>query len=141
MLCTSSTMNMPSIAVTRRERAGSTALGKMYLSNHGSMRVRVVLLGPAHLLLRHRDAGDRDAVALGGKRREAAPAAAQVEHAHAGLQPDLAAHQIELGVLRLVERLGVLPVRAGVEQAAAEHRLVEIVADVVAVSYTHLTLP
>ena len=44
---------------------------------------------------------------------------------------DLAADQIELGLLRGVERVGVLPVGAGVDHARAQHRLVEIVADVV----------
>jgi hypothetical protein len=73
-------------------------------------------------------------VALGGVGGEPAPAAAEIEHAHAGTQADLLAHQRELGFLRLVERGGTgRPQRAGVEHAAIEHGLVEIVADVVVV--------
>ncbi len=40
-----------------------------------------------HLLLRDRDAGDLDAVALGGEAREAAPAAADVEDPLPGFSP------------------------------------------------------
>ena len=46
-------------------------------------QVRVLLLGPRHLLARHGVAHDAGAVALGGERREAAPAAAEIQHAHA----------------------------------------------------------
>ena len=61
---------------------------------------RVFGLRPRHLLARDRVADDRHAVALGRERCEAAPAAAEIEHAHAGLQADLAAHEVELGLLR-----------------------------------------
>jgi hypothetical protein len=44
---------------------------------------------------------DLGVVVLGGERGEAAPAAAQVEHAHARLEADLAADQVELRTLRL----------------------------------------
>ena len=52
-----------------------------------------------------RDAGDMDAVLGGGVKREAAPPAADIEHALAGTQPELGAHELELRALRLVERL------------------------------------
>ena len=67
--------------------------------------------------------------------REAAPAAADVQHAHARLQLELARDQIELRALGLLERL-----RAPREdRAAVGHRLVEeqreeLVADVVVVA-------
>ena len=64
---------------------------------------------------------DADAVALGGVDREAAPAAADVQHALARLQVELAAHQVELRLLRLLERAGA----ARAERAAVGHRLVE----------------
>src|SRR6185369_5506671 len=71
------------------------------------------------------------AVFLGGPAREATPAAAEVEHAHAGLEAGLTAHEIELGFLRLRERLGLVPVRTRIDHPRIEHPRVEIVADVV----------
>ena len=52
---------------------------------------------------RQRDAGDVDAVALGGVDGERAPAAADVEHALAALEAELLAHELELGLLRRLE--------------------------------------
>jgi hypothetical protein len=49
------------------------------------------------------DAGDRDAVALGGVEHEAAEAAPDVDHRLAGGQADLAAHMLHLVDLRLLE--------------------------------------
>ena len=67
------------------------------------------LLGAAprglDLRRRERDAGDVHAVALGGVDRERAPAAADVEHALAARQRQLLADELELGLLRLLERL------------------------------------
>ena len=48
-------------------------------------------------------------------------------------QAELPAHELELGLLGLVEGARGIPVRARVDHAAVEHRLVEIVADVVVV--------
>jgi hypothetical protein len=84
---------------------------------------------------RERDARHADAVVARGVDREAAPAAADVEHALAGLPARASARSVELGPLRLGERL-----RAAREQrAAVGHRLVqeqreELVADVVVVA-------
>ena len=67
--------------------------------------------------------------------REAAPAAADVEHAHPRLQVELAGDQLEFRALRLLERLCA----AREDRAAVGHRVVEeqreeLVADVVVVA-------
>src|SRR4030095_15227865 len=62
---------------------------------------------------------------------EGPPAATELQNLHPRPQAELAAHQIELGVLRLVEVDGPVPVRAGVGERRSEHRLVEVVPDVV----------
>ena len=46
-------------------------------------------IAPLHLLFRQGHPGDVDIVMPGQILGEAAPAAAEVEHAHAGLQPEL----------------------------------------------------
>ena len=76
-----------------------------------------------------------DAVVLGGVDGEAAPAAADVEHALALLKAELGGHEVELGELRFLEGLGA----AREERAAVGHRVVEeereeLVADVVVVA-------
>ena len=86
------------------------------------------------LRLRQRDAGDVDAVALGGVQRERAPAAADVEHAVAGLQRELGADELELGLLRLLERRrAARPDRARVRHRLVEEEREEVVRDVVVV--------
>ena len=88
--------------------------------------------GPVVLLGGEGDAGDVGAVALGHEAREAAPAAADVEDGHAGVEFEFAADEVELGLLGLVEGAGaVAPEGAGVDHAAVEHGLVELVAAVV----------
>src|SRR3546814_3891296 len=72
-----------------------------------------------------------DAVALRRELQRLAPAAADVEHAHPLAQPELAADQVELGFLRIIEVLRLAPVAAAVDQALAEHGAVEVVAQVV----------
>ena len=92
---------------------------------------------PGQLGLRRRERYPRhaDPVVARGVDREAAPAAADVEHALPGLQLELLRDQLELGPLRLGQCL-----RAAREQrAAVGHRLVkeqreEFVADVVVVA-------
>ncbi len=91
--------------------------------------------GQGDLLRRDGDADRVHAVVLGGVQQQRAPAAADVQQPHAGPQAQLAADQVELG------RLGVLqapalrrPVRAGVHHRGAEHEAVEVVADVVVVA-------
>ncbi len=70
---------------------------------------------------------------FGGERREAGPAAAELQHAHPGARADLAAHEIQLGVLRGVQVGGAraVEVRARVHHARAEHRPIQVVADVI----------
>ena len=63
--------------------------------------------------------------------REAAPPASEIEHLHPWREADLAAHQIELRFLRLIQSPRVLPVGARVDHALVEHDLVQIVAEVV----------
>jgi hypothetical protein len=73
-------------------------------------------------------------VPLGGVQREAAPAAADVQQPHARTERQLAAHQVDLGILRGLQpdRL-VVPDGAGVDHRRPEHQPVEVVADVVVV--------
>src|SRR5690606_10365906 len=94
-------------------------------------QVLVALAGIRGLLLRDGHADRLDAVVGRGVRHEAAPAATDVEHAHAGLQAELAADQVELGFLGAGEVVGVLPVAARVRQPGVEHGLVEVIAEVV----------
>ena len=63
------------------------------------------VLGALVLLLRQRDAGDVRAGNLGEIERQAAPAAADVEHRGAGLDAELRREMALLGELRVVERL------------------------------------
>ena len=78
---------------------------------------------------------DVHAVARRRVHREAAPAAADVEHAHARLQPELGADQLELGLLRLLERRrAAREDRARVGHRLAEEQLEERVRDVVVVA-------
>ena len=71
----------------------------------------------------------------GGVDREAAPAAADVEHPLARLQSQLRAHELELGLLGLLERLRPSREdRAAVGQRLAEEQREEVVGDVVVVA-------
>src|SRR5690606_26465994 len=72
-----------------------------------------------------------NAITLRGKLCGAAPAAADIQYAHAGLQPQLAADQIKLALLGSRQRIALLPVRAAVDHAGVEHGRVKIVTDVV----------
>ena len=93
------------------------------------------LLGPGRLLAGERDAEDADAVVLRRVPDHAAPAAADVEQPHTGLQPDLAGDEVVLVRLRLLEG-GVLgrEARAGVGHRRSEHPLVERVRHVVVIA-------
>ena len=74
------------------------------------------------------------AVVLGGVQDQRAPAAADVEQPHARLQVELAADQVELGGLRVVQRLVVVgEVRRRVRHVLVEQQLVEVVGQVVVV--------
>ena len=83
--------------------------------------------------------GDRqtgDAAAVLGRREagEAAPAAADLEHAVAGTEPEPLADPPVLAPLRVRERLaGMLEDGAGVRHRLVEHQLEEVVAEVVVV--------
>src|SRR5690606_7777772 len=61
------------------------------------------------------------AVLFGGKAHERTPAAADVPHSLSGLEADLAAHEVELGFLRLVDIVDA----GGPVAARAGHALVE----------------
>ena len=76
------------------------------------------------------------AVVLRGIQAHRAPAAADVEQAHAGTEAQLAAHELELvalGVLDGVARVVRAPVAARVGQVRVEDQLVELVGEVVVV--------
>ena len=91
---------------------------------------------PAHAACcsRERDAERGDAVVLDGVPHHPAPAAADVEQAHARPEVELAADQVVLGRLRLLEA-GVRGrvAGAGVGHRRPEHHLVERVGHVVVV--------
>ncbi len=81
--------------------------------------------------MRHGDAGDRGAVALGHELSSSAPSAADVQDAHPGLRADLACDKIELGLLSVVQVVSVLVIRTAVDHPRIEHELIQIVAEVV----------
>src|SRR5581483_2961412 len=83
------------------------------------------------LLARDGDADAADSVVFGGELERLAPAAADVEHAHAGAQTQLPADEIELGFLRIVEVARFAPVAATVDEALAQHRAEQVVAEIV----------
>ena len=133
---TCSTMPMlgDRVEAARRRARGSPARG----SRPGRRGPRSATRSRAELGLRlgQRDADHLDAVALGGVDREAAPAAADVEHALALLQAELGADQLELGLLRLLERRrAAREDRAAVGHRLAEEQREELVRDVVVVAH------
>ena len=77
--------------------------------------------GNPRLGLREGDADHLDTVAGGGMSGEAAPAAADVEHALAGSQPELGADELELVLLGRLQRIGA----AAEDRAAVGHRPIE----------------
>src|SRR5829696_3965260 len=88
------------------------------------------------LRLRERDAHHLDVVVRGGVHREAAPAAAHVQHALARLERELLADQLELCLLGLLQRRGPLREQgAAVGHRVTEHQPEEVVRDVVVVSH------
>jgi hypothetical protein len=94
-------------------------------------RPSAALPGQLGLFAGDGDAGDLDPVVAGRVLGEAAPAAADVQHAHAGFEFQLATGQLQLGQLGLVQGTRRLPVAAGVAHRRVEHALEEIVAQVV----------
>ena len=91
---------------------------------HALLRQRQLFLGYGH-------AGDFHAVVLGGELGQPAPAAADVQQRLAGLETQLAADHVELGVLGFFQRRGVFPIGAGIDHAAVEHGFEHVVAGVV----------
>ncbi len=86
------------------------------------------------LRLRQRDAHRLHAVVLGRVQQHPAPTAADVEQAHPRFQCELAADELVLVGLRVLERGGVVvPHRARVGERRPEHHLVEVVRHVVVV--------
>jgi hypothetical protein len=84
---------------------------------------------------RQRRAHHLHAVARGGVDREAAPAAAHVEHAHAAAQAELLADELELRLLGGLERVGAArEERAAVGHGGVEEEREELVRDVVVVA-------
>lgn len=90
--------------------------------------------GVGGLFLGEGDAGDLRPVRTGGVDGHGTPAAADVQEPVALLQAELAADQVELVALGVLQGPPVLPVGAGVDHGGAEHQGVEVVADVVVVA-------
>ena len=124
----------------RDHRIVSPRRAPVVLESDFHRQARAALPGQGRLLLRDRQRHHFRAMTLGRELGEAAPAAAQLENAHAAACADLAADQLELCLLRRFEIVRRLPVAAGVDHAPIEHRPVEIVADVV-VLLSHLEGP
>ncbi len=89
------------------------------------------VIGKGRLLLADGDAQAGNAVAFRGKLQKPAPARADIEHAHARLKADLAADEVELGLLRRVQRRRLGPIAAGIDHAPVQHGGVEIIAEIV----------
>jgi hypothetical protein len=88
--------------------------------------------GPVGLRPGERHPVRRNAVVLRRPDREPAPAAADVEECLAGLQPELAADEIDLVLLRLLElAVRIAIVGAGVEHERVQEQGVEVVRDIV----------
>ena len=86
------------------------------------------------LLLREGDAGDAGAAGLGQVEAEAAPARADVEHLHAGLDVELRRQVALLGELGILEGgLLVLEIGAGILPVAVEEEIVEGAREIVVV--------
>lgn len=68
---------------------------------------------------------------LGGPAHQPAPAAPNVEQTHAGLETELGADQLELGLLRSLKSAGLRPVSAAVDHIGIKHRGKELVAKIV----------
>ena len=93
----------------------------------GDLGLRIVVLR-----LRQGDAVRGHAVALRGVAQQRAPAAADVEQRFARPQPQLAAYQLELVPLRLLQRIRpVAKVCAGIDHLGIEEQRIELVARVV----------
>lgn len=114
------------------EPAGDIAVVAQ-LEAHGQVRVSTLAL--FDLRRGERDAGDFNAVSLAGKAREGTPAAAYIQHAHAGLEPELAADQIELCLLGLLQgRRATREISARVVHARVEHGAEQVVAALIVVA-------
>jgi hypothetical protein len=87
--------------------------------------------GQRRLLRRNRVSHAGNAVVLTCVLHEGTEAAADIEHAHARREAQLAAHQVELRALRALQRVALRPVGAGVDHLGVEHALEEIVARIV----------
>ena len=77
---------------------------------------------------------DLRAIVTSGMERHGAPAAADVENARLGpfMEPELAAHMVELGLLRFLECAGGgLEPSARIGHGGTEHQAIEGIADVV----------
>src|SRR5438309_3974952 len=91
-------------------------------------------LRPFGLGARESDSVRLDTVVLGRPDGEPSPSAADVEHGLTGLETELAADEIDLVLLRLLElTVGLAVVRAGVEHEGIEEERVELVRDIVVV--------
>jgi len=100
-------------------------------------RLRDAVARQGRLLTRERHAEHPHPVVPRGVQRQAAPAAPHIEHPHPRLQPQLAADQLQLVPLRLLQpipqtsRLG--PIGTGIDQRRPKDQAVKIIAHVVVV--------
>ena len=88
---------------------------------------------PGHFLLFGRNgyADHADAVVLRHKIRQTAPATADIQHTHAGLQLQFLANQTQFILLGFFEGCRLFPVGAGVLHEGIQHAAEQIVTEVV----------
>ena len=95
---------------------------------------RHALAGQRQLLAAEGDAEHPGAELAGGEAGQSAPTAADIQQAVAGLEPQLAADQAQLGLLRLVDSLFAgLEIGTGIDHVAVQPELVEVVGQVIVV--------
>ena len=83
------------------------------------------------LLRRNRHPGHLNPVMARSVSGQAAPAAADVQHMHAGCQAQFIADQPQLGFLSVLQRRSLFPIAAGILHMRVQHRQEQIVAQVV----------
>ena len=90
-------------------------------AGNGHRQAVAAIFRVCRLFQRNRNADHFDAVDARRIVREAAPAAADVQHTFAALQLELAADEIELGPLCRVEITRILPIGTGIGHRRAQH--------------------
>ena len=119
--------------------------------NAVKLTVKIAIILQLYLYVQSLTAFLRQLLLLGGNRHaihghavvfcrilsQSAPATADVQQRHTGFQLQLLADHFQLGLLRLLQRVSVFPIAAGILHIGIEHRTEQIVTDIVML-LTHL---